>query len=666
MTILPGSKSFGNSFLAIALVLLSSLGMAVPLARAETNLIQNGDFSNGLTDWTTVKLQTSQGIRGEYPIFEVLTQMPVGTIDCTPSDKEGNPFLSIEVPFGANGYVEQQVTIPSSAANLSFASWGNELGLGEVNAYVIVVDASGTPHPLETFTPPPMLNPGDPNNPNDDTCTGNSTVLKSYDLSAYSGQTVKLRLGATSENCCGTNAFFDDIDVEAGISQPDHFVSDFANEPTVAINPLIPGQIVVASNVINSSSPVANYWVSTHGTSGPFARHSITLPLNFQNYSDPVLSFDSKGTLYYAGIAINATRFVQSLAPTVFVARIQIDNSGNIVAQSVTPVALGSISRIFIPFVHVQVSLTVTLYDKPWMAISPSNDSVYVSFLRTRIRCATLAHHAACIASNAIELSSSSNGKDFSTPVSVSETSVIPFALSSLPNDKEFPSSAGPDTVTFASLIQGSSLSVGRDGSVYVAWFRKSLLGQAEVRLSSSRNSYTPFTVQTITPISGIRFGSVKVRAGSYPTIGVIDSTVSLAYADNSTGHSQIRLTSSSDLVSWSTPKVVSMPDSPSVDYFFPIMTVSGSDLALAFYGLDKNSGDVSVHFTSSQTFGQESLVLNSAPSRLEHAICGYGCAGFFFLGDYIGISTDSNGQSIVSWTDARQGRDQVWVSAVP
>ena len=51
-----------------------------------------------------------------------------------------------------------------------------------------------------------------------DVCTGNSPVLKSYDLSAFSGQTVKLRIGATSQNCCGTNALFDDVVVspEAG------------------------------------------------------------------------------------------------------------------------------------------------------------------------------------------------------------------------------------------------------------------------------------------------------------------------------------------------------------------------------------------------------------------------------------------------------------------
>src|SRR5436190_518775 len=207
-------KRWGISFLAVALMIMSVLPTAIHTAKAEINLIQNGDFSNGLTDWTGVKVQTSTGIRGEYPIFEMLTDMPHGSIDCTPSGRLDNPFLNIEVPFGANGYVEQQVTIPTSGGQLSFVSWGNEnsdpqFGIsGLVNARVAIVDSSGTPHTLETFTPPPMLNPGDPNNPNDDTCIGNSPVSKSYDLSAYSGQTVKLRLGATSNNCCGTNAFF--------------------------------------------------------------------------------------------------------------------------------------------------------------------------------------------------------------------------------------------------------------------------------------------------------------------------------------------------------------------------------------------------------------------------------------------------------------------------
>ncbi len=205
------------SCLSITLMLMSAFAVAIPRVRADTNLIQNGDFSNGLADWTTVKVVTSNGVRGEYPIFEVLTQNT--PVQCTPSGRLGNPFLNIEVPFGADGYVEQQVTIPTSGAQLSFVSWGWENNdpqfsiSGLVNAYVRIIDATGD-HTLETYTPPPMLNPGDPNNPNDDTCTGNSPVSKTYDLSAYSGETVKLRLGATSQNCCGTLALFDDVTVE--------------------------------------------------------------------------------------------------------------------------------------------------------------------------------------------------------------------------------------------------------------------------------------------------------------------------------------------------------------------------------------------------------------------------------------------------------------------
>src|SRR5438552_2479974 len=112
-------------------MLMSALAIAVPSVKAETKVLCNGDFGNDLTCWTPVKVVTSTGIRGEYPIFEVLTQMSAGTIDCTPTGRKGNPFLNVEVPSGADGYVEQQVTIPSSGAHLSFVSWGNELRLGE-------------------------------------------------------------------------------------------------------------------------------------------------------------------------------------------------------------------------------------------------------------------------------------------------------------------------------------------------------------------------------------------------------------------------------------------------------------------------------------------------------------------------------------------------------
>ncbi len=201
---------------ALILLIVSSAGM-FQLGRGQTTTtsVQNGDFSNGLSGWTTVKVTTSTGARGDYPIFEVLTDSPGPLETCFPSQKVGNPFLNIEVPFGADGYVEQPVAVPPSGGQLSFLSWGWEsnntaLGFsGLVDAYVRIVDVNSVDHPIETYTPPPMFIPG--GGIVQDVCTGNSPVLKTYDLSAYSGQTVKLRLGATSENCCGTNAFFDDV-----------------------------------------------------------------------------------------------------------------------------------------------------------------------------------------------------------------------------------------------------------------------------------------------------------------------------------------------------------------------------------------------------------------------------------------------------------------------
>jgi hypothetical protein len=56
-----------------------------------------------------------------------------------------------------------------------------------------------------------MFIPGSGNTP--DVCTGNSPVLKSYDLSTFSGRKVELRLGVMSKNCCGADGFFDDVQV---------------------------------------------------------------------------------------------------------------------------------------------------------------------------------------------------------------------------------------------------------------------------------------------------------------------------------------------------------------------------------------------------------------------------------------------------------------------
>src|SRR2546428_5823843 len=138
-----------------------------PLVHADntSNILLNGDFSNGILGWRTGKVKTLFGIRGEYPIFEVLRQGPGPPQNCFPSNRLGNPFLSIEAPFGADGYIEQQITIPAfGPVQLSFLSWGWEgsnptLGFsGLVSASVRIV-SNNIEHTLETFTPKPMFTP---------------------------------------------------------------------------------------------------------------------------------------------------------------------------------------------------------------------------------------------------------------------------------------------------------------------------------------------------------------------------------------------------------------------------------------------------------------------------------------------------------------------------
>ena len=221
VAILLGVLTLGT---AVAMSSMKQIFPPVPRPQGNATL-QNGDFSQGLAHWTTVSDQTSSGVRGEYPIFEVLTQAPGGgaSAACFPSDRLGNPFLNIETPYGANGYVAQQVTVPVSGARLQFVVWGWEgnnatLGFsGLVEAYTTIMDANGIEHTLDTFSPPVMFTPSGTVSGTTAVCTGKVPVLKAYDLSAYADQTVQLELGSSSANCCGTNAFFDDVQV--GTSQ---------------------------------------------------------------------------------------------------------------------------------------------------------------------------------------------------------------------------------------------------------------------------------------------------------------------------------------------------------------------------------------------------------------------------------------------------------------
>lgn len=182
-----------------ALAATAALGatLATGAASAQANVISNGEFSQGLTGWPTQIL--SSGSYSGYPHFRVITEAK-----CEPA-QAGNPFLEIDVPGGARGYVQQQITVPAAPGPLTFRTWGN-LEPVQVTISAVTV-AGGAVHTLLAYSPPTLQG-------SVAGCSGAKPVTESLDVSALAGATVDLRLEAASTGHIGTIADFDSFSLE--------------------------------------------------------------------------------------------------------------------------------------------------------------------------------------------------------------------------------------------------------------------------------------------------------------------------------------------------------------------------------------------------------------------------------------------------------------------
>ncbi len=179
-------------------------GACVPVtAAAQANAIANGEFSEGLTGWTTQVI--SPGSYFGYPHFRVINEAK-----CEPA-QSGNRFLEIDVPGNAAGYVQQQIAVPASPGPLTFRTWGN-LEAVQVTISAVTV-ADNAVHTLLSYSPPTLQ-------ATPSTCSSSKPVSESLDVSAYAGKTIDLRLQATASGHDGTIADFDDFALTAGAVSP--------------------------------------------------------------------------------------------------------------------------------------------------------------------------------------------------------------------------------------------------------------------------------------------------------------------------------------------------------------------------------------------------------------------------------------------------------------
>ena len=177
---------------ALAALLLACL-VAAP-ASADENPIKNGDFSSGLANWSTGVLS-----EGSFSGFPHITS-EIGT-NCAPS-LAGKSHVQIDVPGGADGYVEQLIKVPAEPGSLTFLAWGN---LDPVNVTISAV-VEGTPKPLSQFVPVSLES-------GEGECSGATPEKGSVGLSAYAGKEIGLRVEATAGGIDGTIAGLTDFEI---------------------------------------------------------------------------------------------------------------------------------------------------------------------------------------------------------------------------------------------------------------------------------------------------------------------------------------------------------------------------------------------------------------------------------------------------------------------
>lgn len=178
----------GATLRVISLVGAVTLALAAAApANAESNAVQNGEFVGSLEGWSTVVV--SEGSFAGYPHIKSATGVPCDAA------LSAQTFLSMDVPGGADGYVQQQITVPSSSPPLTFLAWGN---LEPVQVTIDAVSGSNVTELLRIT--PPALQSG----PDGETCTGAVPAHESVNLAAFAGQTVGLRVEATSVGFNGT------------------------------------------------------------------------------------------------------------------------------------------------------------------------------------------------------------------------------------------------------------------------------------------------------------------------------------------------------------------------------------------------------------------------------------------------------------------------------
>ncbi len=417
------------------------------------------------------------------------------------------------------------------------------------------------------------------------------------------------------------------------------------NEPTVAVNPLDPNNIVVAANDYNAPRlGPGDSWVGFYtshdggktwstgfvpGYPGDPQTSELT---GFRGAGDPVLASNGQGDFYLSGIAfkrsinpVNQIGFGYNVgrADCIFVAK--STNGGDSFDQVVV--------------VATALQSWASFHDKEWLAVDPNNGNVYVCW----------SWFTALMASQLVFSRSTDGG------VTWSDYQII----------TEFPGE---------NSIQGSAIVVDNDGNIHVTWMN---YNYAEVRYAQSTDEGQSFS----NPISIAPFDDIETLENTNyrtPTMTMLavdnsdniwEGSLYCTWADDSLGDADIMMVYSHDNgATWgSTIRVNNDKIGNGKDQFFSAVAVSEEGYVhLIFYDRrnDTENTWIETYWAMSSDGGDNftiNLPISDASFNGDYSRAP-GSADF--IGDYIGVVAANHSIHAV-WCDTREGSEEVGDSEI-
>lgn len=331
-------------------------------------------------------------------------------------------------------------------------------------------------------------------------------------------------------------------------------------------------------------------------------RADTAAPGPYESAGDPAVVAGPNGTFWYANIAFDRSDAANSVA-----ASRSADGGKTWSTHFVVQTSATAGKRIF--------------NDKEWIAADPTDptgNTAYVTWTLFKNR------------SSAIVISKTTNG---------GLTWSVPKKVSSL-----------------FSTTEGSTVVVGKDGTVYVTFEAFTGSGDA-VAFAVSHNGGGTFTTKLVAPINDIPspLPGATFRDNSFPALALDGSTLHVVWSNwNGTDADVVYMRSTNGGATWSAPVTIG---GGTGDQFFPAIAARNGTIYASWF--NRGSGDT---YTIAGAASANGGATWSAPATVSTATSDVQAGNEFsfpncaanFIGDYSGVTVDSNGVGHSLWTDIR------------